>query len=272
MALVLVSSGCIYRTSKTLIYETDITFVDAIEASNTVGNIELQGEADRKSDVHIRTEKRVTTYSLFGLLNPDRYLERIITTEVLEDGTAMLATEAIPQTSTWWYAVTPEIKRSIYAPVSTDAELRMDVGNLQVNNITGAVAANVDVGNCTLDTIRGSVQATVNVGNFEAQTINGPINANVDAGDINIHADALVGNNYFGVNVGSVMVSLPSATQFRYKLDVDVGNIGSGGFDIAATHPDVTGAHAEGCVQGNCNASAYVDASVDVGDIVFSER
>lgn len=235
--LVVASSGCFSRTSTTLIYETEITFVDAIKASNTVGSIVMQGEADREDAVLIRTEKRVTAYSLFGMLDPDDYLDLLETTETLEEGVATLSTAAISPVTPWWgFSVSPEVKRFIYSPVVMEATLAMDVGSLQVN------------------------------------TINGPITANVDTGDITIQTDALLGDNYFGVDVGTIMVSLPATAEFRYDLSVDVGGIDSGGFDIAVTHPDVTSSYADGCVQGNCNASAYVEASVDVGNITFSKR
>jgi len=270
--LMVVSSGCIVRVSDPVIEETDLGSATKILGSNTAGAIELQGESERIGTIHIRTEKRVSTYSFLGVLNPNRYANSLQTTERLENGTLVFSTENIPPFYWFGFRITPEVKRTISSPVAIDVELDQNAGNLQISNISGNVSANVDAGTCTLNGIAGPVQATVEAGSLYAQMIIGPINANVDAGEITISSDGLIGDNYVDVNAGSITVSLPSSANFRYRLNVDVGEINANPFNVGVSRGNAVGAQAQGCSQGNCDNTAYIEADVDFGEINLVAR
>jgi hypothetical protein len=272
MTLVFASSGCIVRVSDPVVKETELGPTSMIKASNTVGSIDLQGETGRVGMVRIVTEKKVSTYSFLGLLNPNEYVDSLETSERMENGVLTLSTEPFPPFFFWGFKIMPEVKRTIYSPVSMNAELGLNVGDLQVININGAVSADVNAGNCTLSGIAGSVQATVNAGNLEAEMIVGSIDADVNTGVINLTSDGLIGDNYLNVDAGTIQISLPSTAKFRYSLDADVGDIDAGGFNIPITRSEIVGAFAQGSTHDDGSEMPYISADVDVGDIHFSAR
>ena len=99
----------------------------------------------------------------------------------------------------------------IAVPASVHVKSQLNVGKLQVNGITGGVAAQINIGKVTLDVPGGPLDVSMNIGKINAQA------HSVNYGDVMLAAD--VGNTRLtvdGMTVGDQQKQ-GTGSQMNYK-------------------------------------------------------
>ncbi len=240
IALILMTtalSGCLRRLSDPLPeYATTYDSVTALTLNNIIGKSEVFGNAAFTDTVHITTTLRVETYSLFGLGNPNNYLDSVAIVETMEDG-ALNVSAAVKQRSfldRLLVRVLPYVERKMEVPAAIEATLQSDVGNVDLMNLVGDVNVELRVGELTMMSQLG-----------------------------------IFGQQNYKVNVGTLAITLPKSASCRYDLKTSLGNIEVNGFDIP-THGFI-GETAVG-VLGYLDTAANVHGRVDVGNIVVNAQ
>ncbi len=235
LALLLTSfSGCIRRTSDAVLMETELV-ADKMVLSNSVGKVDITGDTGRIAYTHVQAEKRAQTFSLFGLANPNNYIDHIEVYQHLEDGEAHIgvSVRSLPLLERLFVKVSPRVAFTLNTPVALNTNVKVDVGNVAIHNLVGHVDATSNVGEITVSSTLG-----------------------------------VFGNQSFNVNIGSLDMRLPADMPVRYDLETSIGGIESAGLN-ANVERRLLGARAAGS-QGTPNMTpSFVEGRVNVGNINF---
>ncbi|HDP33841.1 MAG TPA: hypothetical protein ENN29_01890 [Candidatus Hydrogenedentes bacterium] len=234
LALV-VFSGCIRRTSDPVVEETDFWPVNQkISVSNPIGKVTVSGDTARIFNPHVRVEKRVQTYSLLGLANPDKYQSAIEIHQGVKDGELQIAVnlQRLPFLERLFVKVSPRVDFVLDAPVALPADLDVNVGAIEISNMVG------------------NMNAAVNVGDMKIASTLG-----------------IFGTQNVEVNIGALDMRLPAEMPIRYDLETNIGKIESAGFD-ARIERRLLGARTTG-VSGMTITESYVKGRVNIGNITF---
>ncbi len=227
-------NGCIKRTSAPVFSEEEFGPASAVHLNNPVGEVSVVGNVARESAVAVRTRKWVETYSLFGLADPDKYLDTLIVRQEMDPFTGVVRISASVTRATFmgrlFVRIMPYVDREIEAPAAMSMTLEQHVGNLKLRDCVGDIDAKVNV---------GEVKTSTRLG--------------------------LYGHQSFQVDVGNVQMALPPDSNFRYQLTTEVGAIEFFGFDIPLNSSFI-GAAASG-VHGYVEDFAAIEAKVNVGNI-----
>lgn len=230
-------SGCIKRLSDPYpAFTSTHESVSQLKLGNPIGKTEVRGSVDLGDQVHVETTVRVETYSLFGLGNPNSYLDSVAIVESVEDGVLTMDAAVKPRSfvDRLLVRVLPSVERSLVVPAAVTARLKTDMGNLDLINLVGDVTAELRVGEMTV---------TSEWGVFGAQE--------------------------YKVNVGTLALNLPENASFRYDLKTAVGDADVSGFGMEAR--GFIGASAAGNV-GYLDTPSSIVGRVDIGNIVVNAR
>ncbi len=226
-------SGCIRRTSDPVPEETEF-IADKITLSNAVGAVNVTGNANRIIHSRVQVEKRVQTYSLFGLANPDNYLDRVEVYQGVKQGELHIAVSVkpLPFLERLFVKVSPRVQFDLATPVAMTTDVALDVGDVSINNLVGEVTAKVDVGEMAVDSTLG-----------------------------------IFGSQSYTVNIGSLDMQLPKDMPLRYDLETSMGSIDHSGFDMDVERRFL-GARATGAM-GMTVTPSFVKGRVNIGSINF---
>jgi hypothetical protein len=258
-AILLTTSGCFPRTvTQELSDEVNLSAGGMVNVDNVAGAIVVNG-ADVET-VSMEAETRVRVFSPFGLVNPRSYAGDVQIAVTESEGqatvTATVSTRELSWFTNLFVSVVPVADLTLTVPGASDLDVESNAGSIEVTGLDGTITVDIDAGS------------------VECSDTTGSLDVSVDAGSIVItHNDFLASTEDIrcDVDAGSVEIGLPGNSAFSVNVDLDVGDIGEGGFvGMDARRADVVGAQASGTV-GDVADPANIQVTVDVGDVDFRQ-
>lgn len=195
-----------------------------------------------------------------------------------EDGRLRLRTEREdgPEPLGWWR--TPTLDLNVRVPAGLRVErAATDVGDLDVQHVTGPLAATADAGDVYVANVEGSVEASADTGDVTVRDVAGAISGTVDTGDVQVdgaidavEADTgeiaatvrgLAPEPSIRADTGDVALAVARSLDVTVTADIDLGDIEVRD-DELVTEDDGDAARV---VLGE--GSRRLDVAVDAGDV-----
>lgn len=196
--------------SATETYEFAVTGTPRIVVRNRAGGIRFQSGAS--GQVHITVTKRARNGLLGGVSEAD--LEQI-EVRVSQNGDTIRIETENGRGFSLGKQYTVEI--DVTTPATADLDLRMNAGNVEVREITGAIEGVVNAGN--LDVV--------------GATLAGRSSLTVNAGNLNVEGTVAQGAALDAeVNAGKMRLLLPRDTPAYLDARTDVGSIDVDGWQV----------------------------------------
>lgn len=199
-----------------------------LEVDNTIGSIQIEGtDAD---DVRIAAEIEVRDAR--SKEKARRFLDDI-EIRVEETPGAVYVRTLVPGDFLDNMDEEYEVHYKIRVPRRVQIDAELDVGNVQVDGVSGRICVETHVGEIEMKVEEGSVEASSNVGRIE-----------VSLGQFDGE-----GRLRFETNVGDIRLTLPSDLAVRLDASVNIGNVDCD-FDVATDRNTFIGERVSGDING----------------------
>ncbi|MEA3337438.1 MAG: DUF4097 family beta strand repeat-containing protein [Chloroflexota bacterium] len=156
---------------------------------------------------------------------------------------------------TQWRARSPEINVRVSVPRRTDIEVKVDVGKVHLQDVTGEIDIETGVGRVDIENV----------------TVPDDFRIRTDVADMNFTGSLNEGSDYtFQSDVGAIKLTLPANSRFELDASSDVGSV-LVDFDIEGEiSRDFVGKSVKGVVGGESDTK--VSVQTNVGAILIRQQ
>lgn len=210
--------------------------VNAGSAGSLVIESETGDVTVRRHDgdaIRVRGEKRAASEDAIDALSlsTERDGDRLFVRTERDGG---------PDPLGWWR--TPTLHLDVAVPAGLHVErATADDGDLDVQHVTGPLAATADTGDVYVANVEGSVEATADTGDVTVRDVAGAIFATVDTGDVRVDGEidtvetdtgeisatvrGLTSGPSIRADTGDVALAVVNSLDVTVTADVDTGDV-----------------------------------------------